>query len=370
MMTTKQAASPQISVVMTTYNRANIIPGAIHSILNQTFKDFELVIVNDGSSDGTQTVLEQHARKDPRIRVVFQKNRGLAGARNYGVRYAKGKYIAFMDDDDKSHPQRLEKQFEYLMQNPEKNACICLKNVNPDIVKIKKTIFNIGIKKKDKDNIKFPPFILNATTLIKKTVFDQCGGFDEFFVITEDYEFTLRFFKFFLAGLVKENLYDYTLTQTENPKLTQRFGFFISLYAVMAHIKNDVYWRESEDDKFAIEQALGYLPKISATDRKRLFAKFLLRRKGRAFRILRDASLSDHILFLFFIRQFNLMASFIFFYRLKLKYIRHYRRLENKHAVQVLRDISYFSFTWDDYKKLLSRENRDINNQGVTISMQ
>ncbi len=111
---------PAISVVMSTYNRESLLPTAIETILNQTFKDFEFIIINDGSIDKTAEVLAHYAQKDKRIQVITnEKNLGLIDSLNKGLAVAKGKYIARMDDDDKSVLTRFQLQYDYMEKNPE-----------------------------------------------------------------------------------------------------------------------------------------------------------------------------------------------------------------------------------------------------------
>lgn len=111
---------PKISIVMSTFNRADYLPAAIESILNQTFKDFEFIIVNDGSTDNTDTVLNAYARQDSRIKILKNKtNQGLINSLNRGLDLARGTYIARMDDDDFSLPHRLEIQANYLDTHPD-----------------------------------------------------------------------------------------------------------------------------------------------------------------------------------------------------------------------------------------------------------
>lgn len=119
---------PSISVVMCAYNAAAFITPAIQSILDQTFKDFELLIVDDASTDTTREIIE--AFKDPRIRVFYhQKNRGSGAARNTALREAKGEYIALMDADDFSLPTRLAAQKRYLDKHKKVGmlACTCIR---------------------------------------------------------------------------------------------------------------------------------------------------------------------------------------------------------------------------------------------------
>lgn len=109
---------PLVSVVMLTYKRADILPQAIESILAQTYPDFELIILNDGSPDNTDEVVKKY--HDKRIRYYKNKqNKGIAYSRNRGVSLARGKYIMIMDDDDISLPTRIEKQAGYLNAHPD-----------------------------------------------------------------------------------------------------------------------------------------------------------------------------------------------------------------------------------------------------------
>ena len=114
---------PKISLILPTYNRATLLPRAIDSILNQTYPDFELIVINDGSADKTQEILEEYAAKDKRIKVInHEKNKGLVAGLNEGLEQAKGEYIARMDDDDVSYPERFEKQLAYMEEHPEYTA--------------------------------------------------------------------------------------------------------------------------------------------------------------------------------------------------------------------------------------------------------
>ncbi|MBT8087911.1 MAG: glycosyltransferase family 2 protein, partial [Gammaproteobacteria bacterium] len=108
---------PKISVVIPAYNVAAFIEDAINSVLGQTHRDFEVIVVDDGSPDDTASIVKRF--DDPRIRLVSQPNRGLAGARNTGIRCADGEYVAFLDADDLWRPTKLEEHVRHLDENPE-----------------------------------------------------------------------------------------------------------------------------------------------------------------------------------------------------------------------------------------------------------
>ena len=104
--------NPEISVILPVYNGGKYLKESIDSILNQTFNNYELIIVNDGSTDESLDIIISY--KDERIKLINQKNTGLSKALNNGIKLAKGRYIARMDQDDISNPERFEKQIEFL----------------------------------------------------------------------------------------------------------------------------------------------------------------------------------------------------------------------------------------------------------------
>ncbi len=120
-------AEPAVSVVLPTYNRAPVLPRAIDSVLAQTYHDFELIIVDDASTDRTAEILAGY--DDPRIvRLRLRRNSGPCEARNRGIHEARGRYVAFQDSDDEWYPDKLEKQVQALVKNANSRgavACYC-----------------------------------------------------------------------------------------------------------------------------------------------------------------------------------------------------------------------------------------------------
>ena len=110
-------SSLTVSVLMPVYNTERYVGEAVESILNQTFTDFEFIIVDDGSTDGSLKVLREYADKDPRIRLISRENRGLGETRNELLREARGELVAWADADDVSHPHRLETQARPFREN-------------------------------------------------------------------------------------------------------------------------------------------------------------------------------------------------------------------------------------------------------------
>lgn len=116
---------PTVSVILPTYNRARLVGRSIESVLRQTYEDFELIVVDDGSTDDSAAILA-HYERDPRVRVVrLDRNRGVSTARNAGADAATGKYLAYNDSDDVWHPDKLEKQMRAMLSASDDDYAVC-----------------------------------------------------------------------------------------------------------------------------------------------------------------------------------------------------------------------------------------------------
>ncbi len=125
-MTPNRLSPPTVSVVMAVYNGGDDLPATINSILGQTFRDFEFIIVDDGSTDHSARVLSEFAAADHRLRIITQQNSGLTRALIAGCNAASGRYIARQDSGDTSLPERLEKQVAWLDEHPDTVAVSCI----------------------------------------------------------------------------------------------------------------------------------------------------------------------------------------------------------------------------------------------------
>lgn len=185
--------TPLVSIIIPIHNQVDFLKKAIESVLNQIYQNFEVIIVNDGSTDQTREMV--FSFKDERVIYLWQENKGAALARNTGIEKAKGKYIAFLDADDLWLPEKLQKQVEFMEKNPEigllGTACV---QVNEKGEKIKEKIFPTENKILQKDLIKYNPFI-QSSVMVKKEVFDKAQGYDEEFLESEDYDLWLRIAK-------------------------------------------------------------------------------------------------------------------------------------------------------------------------------
>lgn len=185
----KDNQNPMVSVIIPTYNRAWIVKESILSVLAQTFQDYELIVVDDGSTDHTHAILDE---LQDRIEVIHQKNSGVSAARNHGVAAAKGKLIAFLDSDDLWMPGKLAIQTEFFASNPDIRICqtdeIWIRNgcrINPK-----------KYHKKPSGEIFLPSLALclvsPSAVMMEKDFFTLMGGFDETLPACEDYDFWLR----------------------------------------------------------------------------------------------------------------------------------------------------------------------------------
>jgi glycosyltransferase involved in cell wall biosynthesis len=176
--------------VIPTYNRADVLPRAIHSVICQTLTNFELIIVDDGSQDNTREAVNQFS--DPRIRYIKQKNQGANAARNHGVRKAAGKYISFLDSDDEFREGYLQTIVK-LMENQGLN---CIGAFTSHCRITEENITHVSTADKQKvtfKNIKKKNTIggFSAATF-RASVFQQIGYLDEQLQCAQDYDFYVR----------------------------------------------------------------------------------------------------------------------------------------------------------------------------------
>jgi len=184
---------PKVSVIMSVYNGEKYLKEAIESILNQTFRDFEFIIVDDGSTDKTPEILNEYAKKDKRIKIITNpKNIGLTKSLNKALKIAKGEFIARIDADDISLPERLEKQVEFMKKNPEVGLLgTAYYEINQEGKIIGKKIFPLTDNELRKILIKYNPFF-HSSVMIKKIALDKVGLYDESFPTAQDYDLWLR----------------------------------------------------------------------------------------------------------------------------------------------------------------------------------
>jgi glycosyltransferase involved in cell wall biosynthesis len=185
----KTGKNPLISVIIPTYNRGWIIKEAIDSVLAQDYVNFELIVVDDGSTDDTHDILNSYQKN---FLVLRQNNKGVSAARNRGLAAASGRLIAFLDSDDTWLPQKLSQQVDFFQSNPD--ALIC----QTEEIWIRNNV-RVNPKKRHKkpSGMIFEPslslcLVSPSAVMIKRNLFEEVGLFDETLPACEDYDLWLR----------------------------------------------------------------------------------------------------------------------------------------------------------------------------------
>lgn len=183
-------AVPKVSVLMTVYNDERFVASAIDSILAQTLADFEFIIVNDGSTDGTEEIVRGYAARDPRICVFAQANAGTTAASNYGLSLARGMYVARLDSDDVSYTHRLQTEVDFLNRNPS----VALVGGGSDVIDLEGNIIGArNICTGDPNRTLMHRCIYQQSdVMFRLDVVRRLGGYRAKFRNAQDYDLWLR----------------------------------------------------------------------------------------------------------------------------------------------------------------------------------
>jgi glycosyltransferase involved in cell wall biosynthesis len=184
--------NPLISVVMPAYNAERYVGAAVESILAQTFTDFEFIIIDDGSQDETGNIVRKFGERDPRIILIDQTNQGLVKSLNTGCAKARGKYIARMDADDISHPERFARQVAYLEEHPKVAVVggsaeyLTDSGILPELMT--RPIESAEIRAMLQQHCA----MIHPATMFRRDAFEEVGGYRGVFVDAEDYDLWVR----------------------------------------------------------------------------------------------------------------------------------------------------------------------------------
>ncbi len=220
---------PEVSVVIPTYNRVQFIERCVCSVLQQTYRDLEVIVVDDGSNDGTDIRLNNLKRNDSRLHFLrHDKNRGAQAARNTGIHAARGKYIAFLDSDNEWMPDKLERQlplfennnsqigvvysgftWQYSDGRPSREQMACFRG----------NIYKIALRKWIADT---------STLIVRKNVLYMCGRFDERIRSYQEWDFCIRLAKHVEFDFVNEPLVIYHVH--EHPTISKNLRLDASGY--------------------------------------------------------------------------------------------------------------------------------------------
>lgn len=197
---------PPVAVIIPTFNRAHLLPRAINSVLSQTWRDFKLFVIDDGSTDGTPD-LPILKNPDSRLQYFYYpENRGVSHARNFGVKQTSSPWIAFLDSDDEWLPQKIEKQMALAAAHPD-NA---LNQTKEFWIRNGKRVNPPKTHEKSAGDLFAPSLrrcmITPSSVMLKRGLFLETGGFNESLVACEDYDLWLKITCRYPVGLVDEYL--------------------------------------------------------------------------------------------------------------------------------------------------------------------
>jgi len=196
----------KVSVIIPTFNRRDYLPIALNSVLAQTYRDYEIIVIDDGSSDDTREILTPYAKS---IRYFYQENRGIAGARNRGIGESRGPYIALLDSDDYWLPRKLEHQIAHLKENPQWGmvATRC-SSISADGRFRKQN--RPGKSGWILTDLFRSNFIRTSSAMITRECLDRVGCFDESLPECEEYDLWLRIARHYPVAFINEPLTVYT----------------------------------------------------------------------------------------------------------------------------------------------------------------
>lgn len=216
-MTDLKINNPLISVVIPTHNRKDLLPRAVQSVLNQTYQNIEIIIVSDGSTDGTDELMESLQQADRRITYIsYKPGKGGNYARNTGIKASKGEYVAFLDDDDEWHNDKLQRQLDIIKNDSSIGlVCCAINSVQEGVDYVTKYI---PPAEYDSSKMILLKNCIGSTTtvMVKKDIFVESGLFDEQLGALQDYDLWTRICQHTHVGVVKEPCVEYYNYKSSN----------------------------------------------------------------------------------------------------------------------------------------------------------
>lgn len=215
--------NPLVSAIITTHNRKKLLMKAIESVRNQTWSNIEIIVVDDGSTDGTRQAVEEAAKQGPLLYLYNTDALGGNYARNLGIRQAKGEYLAFLDDDDEWLPVKTERQVRYYQDHPESAFVGCARIDEYDgRLRVRRDPWSIP--EGDLSKTVFCTFLFSTSCMmIRRDQLLKAGPFDESLQFWQDYELQIRLCQIGDVGVVRENLVLYRIRSVDKERKTNLF---------------------------------------------------------------------------------------------------------------------------------------------------
>lgn len=205
------SGNPRVSVVMAAFNAESCIEETLKSALNQTFTDFEILVIDDGSTDGTVEILKRIAGVDPRCHWISQANRGPGAARNHGLKVARGELIAFLDHDDLWHPDKLSLQIAMFDAQPDLAVVTCYSTI------IDENGYSLGWRLGGAirgnvyhEMIEWDMVSGGSVAMVRRNALEKVSGYDEALLYREDWDLWIRLSRHFRFGTVTQPLVGFT----------------------------------------------------------------------------------------------------------------------------------------------------------------
>ena len=231
---------PSISVIMSVRNASSYLEKSIESILNQTFTNFEFLIMNDGSNDNSLEKLEKYSKIDERIVLFSQKNKGLTKSLNFLINESTSSIIARMDADDICHKNRFEQQLNFLKKNKDYSlvgcnaTCIDFKDERQKVTNLPSGNFYI------KKRLNFYNTFIHSSVMFRKEKFLEVGGYDESFPVSQDYDLWLKMSKLRNSRFknLKENLISLRIHEGSISEKNKELQTLCAAYSIYKFKKN------------------------------------------------------------------------------------------------------------------------------------
>lgn len=295
---------PIVSVIIPTYNRADLVGRAIQSVLNQTYQDFEIIIIDDASTDNTDKIMI--LLNDKKIKYIKnKKNVGGSESRNIGIKNAKGKYIAFLDSDDEWMPTKLEKQLRKINE-----SSVFAKIIYAGYWVVKNDILELGQIPSRKGNIHkdllYQDYVSPTSTIfLKKNCFEKAGYFNPVLNARQDYDMWLRLSCHYNFDYVKEPLVK--LFVTENCITRNIKSRFEAFHIIISKIIEEMEHFPEKEKKSILSTQYFSMARYCQKQSERYFASFFLKEAMRN----KPINLKNWIIFFSIKTNFNIDNKYI-----------------------------------------------------------
>lgn len=267
-----------VSIVIPTHNRSELLKRSVRSVLKQTYTDFEIIVISDGSTDNTDIVMEDLCKTDARIHFIsYKPSRGGNTARNIGIKESAGKYIAFLDDDDEWLPCKLEKQLRIFESNDEIGLIYTGLNAIYVDEKVKYRIHHSDRGDLSREILKGNMIGSTTTVVMRAEIFKSVGEFDENLFACQDYDLWIRACQITKVGVVEEpcaNYYNYKVSGQISCNVAKNEEAYKYINAKYAPLFSQL--AKKEIDKMKVDQKLAFANMAMRSNKKKESRRFIL----------------------------------------------------------------------------------------------